>query len=155
MRAFITFFVICFAILFAIQWSLNRLMPPYQSIATSFFESFWTKDYENAYNLFSSNFKANVSFEKFQNFMEHSEYRDYQSVSWSDVIVKENTASLKGVILLKSSRQMIVGINFIKEKNYTVKLDINKDLDKPMGEFTPWKITEIMNLNELRQPVNR
>ena len=152
MRTIIFVFFIFFAIFFCVQWGFNYFVPPYQSIAIAFFDLIEKNNYQSAYNLMSSNFKTQVDLKHFQDFIENSEYREYQGGRWFDVVMKQDTGTMKGVITLKSNKQLPLGFSFLKEKAYRVKVVLPLDQDRPIGEFSSWKIDKIWHL-DLDKPV--
>jgi hypothetical protein len=153
MRALIIFFVISFAIFFGIQWGFNYLVPPYQSIGNAFFESLEKNDFESAYALLSTKYKQQVGFTQFQYFMENSDYRNYHTAQWFDVVMKKDAGSMKGIVSLKSStnKQLPLGFSFVKEKKHKIRLDLPQNRDKPIGEFSAWKIDKIWYLDSKSQ----
>lgn len=146
MRTILIFFGISFAIFFGLQFGLNIFFPPYQSIASEFFDSISTKEYKAAYILLSSDFRKKIDFHHFENFIENSEYKDYRSGRWFNAVVGPDKGTMDGVITLKSSKQMPLEFSFIKEQAQTLPtmpIPISNEMKKSLGPVMVWKIDEI------------
>ena len=146
MRAIIIFFGLSFLLFFGTQFGLNYAFPPYQSIASEFFDSIAAKEYKQAYHLLSSDFKSKIDFQHFEDFIDNSDYKNYRNGRWFNAELGSETGTLQGVITLKSFRQIPLSFSFVKERETrlpNLPMGVSEEVKASLGPFMTWKIQEI------------
>lgn len=149
MRAIIIFFILSFLLFFGTQFGLNYAFPPYQSIASEFFNSIAAKEYKKAYHLLSVDFKSKVDFQHFEDFIHNSDYKNYRNGRWFNVDLGPETGTMQGVITLKSFRQIPLLFSFVKERETrlpNLPMGVSEEVRASLGPFMSWKIQEIRHI---------
>ncbi len=93
-----------------VMWSTSGM----SEAANEFFILVKTKNYDDAYNETSTDFKKSISLKEFESFIKDSGLSKYKSVSWDSRSIENNMGKLEGAVTTESGDAIPIKMEFLK-----------------------------------------